>query len=896
MYAFEASTPKTATMSFRKQVQQELESLSTKEQVAFAWRCAVRALPFLGYKGYFNFWEVQDLQKHLYSVFYALDSVADTAAYADTAAAAAAYADAAAAAAAYAAYAYAYAAYAAAAAAYAAYADAYAAYADAYAAYAAAAYADASVYAIYPVAYAAEKSIDLEPVILQDIADVKAGKNPEISIATYGTVWDNFQQALDDADCAYWGRLYQTLFEQNFEYDREKLQQRMSLPKELRHDAARAAAFLEEMDREGAVHLNESRILILGDKGVGKTCMARRLLDPEAPMTTPEESTAGVDTLLWELRADTLKVRIWDFAGHTVTHAAHQFFLSERCLYLIVYDGRTDARNRLEYWLNQMRTYGGNSQVFILINEKDQHGVKIPVNYLKERYPMIVGFYAFNLKQDKQELEKFRKDITDYIKNTASWKNQEIPLSYYKVKEALEKRFSPQDTGQGEEYINKATFLALAKAHKVKDPERLLGDLHALGVSLWYREMEEYETLILNPEWISYGVYQIINWVNTTKQYSLTLAEFSEVFKDNILRYPRAQHRFLFDLMKHYELAFEAEGGALIIPHLLEEDQPEHLPIFHIGDSLMLRYEVDQPLPPDTISRFIVRHSEQIKKQGQPLVWHYGVVLEDGKGSLAMVRELDRSIEVSVKGQRKTVFLSTLRTTLNAIFERYIKLEPALKYRVSRFGEISGQVATKDDLWLTGQHIWSHHQNNRAYFDGLTGQDIPLDNFVKVYDISHVPNHHMTTSGGHIGTVLPGNEDHKVERTVVNVHEANIALQGDLNDLARQLLEEGAKEDTGALAKAAKILDMITKKTFKDGIKEQLKRYVAEDKMAMALKALKTYVKEYCPAREDDVIHLSARYHSLQTAYNKDTISQEQYQQQKNRLTNTTLDLIGWLD
>jgi len=41
-----------------------------------------------------------------------------------------------------------------------------------------------------------------------------------------------------------------------------------------------------------------------------------------------------------------------------------------------------------------------------------------------------------------------------------------------------------------------------------------LKDLHYLGVSLWYADMDEYETLVLNPEWISQGVYRIINWVS----------------------------------------------------------------------------------------------------------------------------------------------------------------------------------------------------------------------------------------------------------------------------------------------------------------------------------------------------------------------------------------------
>ncbi len=79
-----------------------------------------------------------------------------------------------------------------------------------------------------------------------------------------------------------------------------------------------------------------------------------------------------------------------------MTHTVHQFFLSERCLYLIVYDGRTEERNRMEYWLNQMKNYGGDSKAMILINKRDQHSVDLPVNRLKEQYP-IAGIYTFSI-------------------------------------------------------------------------------------------------------------------------------------------------------------------------------------------------------------------------------------------------------------------------------------------------------------------------------------------------------------------------------------------------------------------------------------------------------------------------------------------------------------------
>lgn len=46
-----------AAKSFEEQVEEALEGLPKEQIVAFAWRCAVRALPFLGAKGDFDFWK-----------------------------------------------------------------------------------------------------------------------------------------------------------------------------------------------------------------------------------------------------------------------------------------------------------------------------------------------------------------------------------------------------------------------------------------------------------------------------------------------------------------------------------------------------------------------------------------------------------------------------------------------------------------------------------------------------------------------------------------------------------------------------------------------------------------------------------------------------------------------
>lgn len=66
---------------FKKKVEQKLKKLNKEQVVYFAWRCGVRALPLLGSSGSFNFWNKKDRQKHIYSVFYALDSIAAGSAY-----------------------------------------------------------------------------------------------------------------------------------------------------------------------------------------------------------------------------------------------------------------------------------------------------------------------------------------------------------------------------------------------------------------------------------------------------------------------------------------------------------------------------------------------------------------------------------------------------------------------------------------------------------------------------------------------------------------------------------------------------------------------------------------------------------------------------------------------
>lgn len=660
----------------------KLQRLSRNEVVEFAWRCGLRALPLLGIDDTFSYWPREKIQKNLQTILFALDltkyhlfyydskiirnsafdeAIADVSRAASQSRNGVAFA---------------------------------AANAATFAVSTARASKDDKLFKIFKAAsnaaFHAARADELIEFILDDIDSILLFEPPKVFIESYGLLWEKFLLALKRVGCEYLANLYQNLFENNFEINFIDLERRLNVPREIRENGAAALSnYLEQLEK-GAKRLDEARIIILGDKGAGKTCVARRIVNPKAPMTTKAESTAGVDTHQWvikEVKKDEIKISIWDFAGHTVTHAVHRFFLSERCLYIMVYNGRTENSNRLIYWLNHMKNFGGDSKAIILVNKQDNHKVTIPINNLKEEYP-ILGVYNFSIKEDFEELEKFRSDIADYIKNNPSWKKQDIPLNYYEVKEELEDIFYNASDEKRLEHISKKEFENIAQRHKVEDTNQLLKDLHALGISLWYQQMEQYDTLVLNPEWISHGVYKIINWANNLEKPSINIKDFPKIFKEDLERYSvEKSHNFLFDLMKHYELAYQPKSAKrLIIPHLLKEDRPDRLPVFKIDESLFIKYRAEQTLPPNTISRFIVRHHQQIKNNR--LLWRYGVVLEDGKGGLALIREEDRTISVSVKGKGKSGFIDELRTTLNDIFDSYKSEKPELQYRIQRFGEI----------------------------------------------------------------------------------------------------------------------------------------------------------------------------------------------------------------
>ena len=653
-------------------------------------------------------------------------------------------------------------------------------------------------------------TINFEENTIDDLNKIKRNEkylsqNPNL----FEGIWNSFIAACKETNNQYWGYLYQDIFNNGFLTDEETLIKRLAVPEEIKAEGAAAVAYFLVSLEKGDERFNESRIIILGDKGAGKTSITRKLINPASCLPSTDESTIGIEIKLWKIDKGKINVRIWDFAGHTITHAVHQFFLSERCLYIIVYNGREDHKDRLTYWLNQMKNYGGNSKAIILINMHDEHEPDIPQRHLVDEFPQIDGFYSFSIKDDMTSLMHFRNKIQNDIRNSPTWNRQSVPTSFYQVKDALEKIFNNENEGQ--EYISKEMFFRIAMDKNAINPDLLLSSLNALGISLWYPQMEEYNTLILNPNWISYGVYKIINWLKNEEKYQLRLLDLSIIFIEDIKRYPPEKHEFLYKLLQHYELAYQTkECDCLIIPHLLHEDRPINLPLFEINESLILRFKADQPLPTNTISRFIVRHNKEIKiNSREQLVWRYGAIFEDEKGNIALVRENDREISISVKGETRAEYFSKLRDSLNIIFDSYKSKKPELEYRIEQLTSFAG----KEPVWVSETVILNHARAGKTtYFDCFSNEEISVHRMISALHIKD------STVYIHVGNTYDNSKNNSTNYTF-NFYDCNIDLQGKLNDLAQLLMENGNKEEAQELHKTAELLQ-----TEEGSPKEEIKR------------------------------------------------------------------------
>ncbi|MEM7759096.1 MAG: COR domain-containing protein [Cyanobacteria bacterium P01_A01_bin.40] len=426
--------------------------------------------------------------------------------------------------------------------------------------------------------------------------------------------------------------------------------------------------------------LREAKMLLVGQGNVGKTCLKERLIRNDYDPT--RNKTDGIDIEDWKIQVDDkeLQVNIWDFGGQEIMHSTHQFFLTKRSLYLLVLDTTIgEEENRIEYWLKIIQSFGKDSPVIVVGNKADQHPLDIDRRGLQKKYPQIKAFYEVSCEtsQGVDELAEFVKQEINRLEHI----DDVLPMPWFNIKQELEKL--------DKDYIPYEQYESLCEAEGVEkeDNQRILISLlNDLGIVLNFQDDPRLEdTHVLNPEWVTNGVYKILNDRNLIVEDRgiLTIPTIKRILDKK--RYPTHKHLFIIGMMRKFELCFDVEADKqFLIPDILPKEEP------YTGEwENALAFEYHYPvLPGSIISRFIVRMNHYIH---QKTYWRSGVVLAH-EGNLALVKadREDKIIKIRVSGKTNTRrnLLTAIRSQFDYIHKTIPGIVPVAKVTLIEHPEI----------------------------------------------------------------------------------------------------------------------------------------------------------------------------------------------------------------
>jgi len=434
--------------------------------------------------------------------------------------------------------------------------------------------------------------------------------------------------------------------------------------------------------------LNEVKLLVIGQGGVGKTSIVSALRGEEFNKNTPKTDGIAWHTWHWSINGDEIRINVWDFGGQEIMHATHQFFLSKRSVYLLVLNSREgEELSRLDYWLKMIALHGGNSPIVIAKNHCDQQYMKLNEADLVRNYPQIEAFIDTSAATG-EGLDQLAHTIERAIDGL---EHVRIPLgkAWFNVKRELE--------DVNVDFVGHPQYLRLCRKMGIQERQSqdlLLGFLHDLGIVLNFADDPRLRfTSILNPTWATEGVYRLLN----DKKIGEDNGRFEYNYLSEVLdpkRYPEYRHLTLLDLMRRFEIVYdllpEAQPNTyFLLPDLLPPSEPEFH--FDIDDALGFQYLYPEILPPSVMTRFIVRANRLIHAN---ILWLNGVMLSDGRNTALVRADTSRHvISLWVGGKRSTRrdFLAALRTEFghihatytNLVIKRFVPIPDAPEYTAS---------------------------------------------------------------------------------------------------------------------------------------------------------------------------------------------------------------------
>ena len=368
--------------------------------------------------------------------------------------------------------------------------------------------------------------------------------------------------------------------------------------------------------------LNEAKLILVGQGGVGKTSLVKTLMGQK--FKKGEKETPGIKISDWECplgRKDKVTVHIWDFGGQEMMHATHQFFLTARSLYLLVLNRRPGGIDReADYWFRLVRAFGKeDAPVIVVLNKQKEAPFDVNRGGWLEKYAGNIKGFVETDCEDAKSITRLTKKIQEELQTMQSLKAS-FPERWFAIKDELSQ--------MSDQYVTYEHYQEICEKRGEADSERqasLAGFLHDLGIALNYKDDPRLRfAYVLKPEWVTEGIYALLHAFVKTKGL-FTRAEAERVLKPK--NYSVEAADFIMGLMEQFEVSFPLGDNQKrsLIPQLLDDQQPDEARQFDAAKCLNFGYKYEI-VPEGLLPRFIVRTHHISDSPGR---WKSGVILHD---------------------------------------------------------------------------------------------------------------------------------------------------------------------------------------------------------------------------------------------------------------------------
>ncbi|GFN74887.1 leucine-rich repeat serine/threonine-protein kinase 1, partial [Plakobranchus ocellatus] len=423
---------------------------------------------------------------------------------------------------------------------------------------------------------------------------------------------------------------------------------------------------------QGSVSCKRTKLMMVGLGGAGKTSLVRALTNREMNFyhDYEEKITDGIDITEWKLTTSDLSrmgiqvkdkddsqplhFSVWDFAGQTVYYNTHQFFLSNRAVYLLLWNIRLGFEHAgLDFWLSSVACHAPKAPILVVGTHCDKvEKGKLPMEELKRRFPQIVGFHFVSsysgegipqltvqlvesALSQKYMGEKIPEAWLSLEKHLDSMRRQEALLPYSKIEDEA-----------GSAGIFDSTELVQAVQF-----------LHDLGSLQFFNTTFLRSHVVIVPQWIVDVMACIVTvHEGPIKDGKLLYSEMKKVWSD----YPEDLHPWLLRLTEEFDLTFPLlSEDANIVPCLLPTTEPKYdfAPVNVEKDEreskMIYRFEY---LPAGLFNRAQVRLHQF---SDSSVMWKKGFMLKKNNHRALLLQVGNTEVMVTARGfkPQNTLFL-----------------------------------------------------------------------------------------------------------------------------------------------------------------------------------------------------------------------------------------------